>query len=150
VSLPRERERAPLPSAEREPAQKPQGSTLPKQALFWGGTGLAVSSAVVWGLAAVKLDNARERLDAACPAHVGDRCAQTSAAEQQNAQDAVDGIATYKAFRVGAYVGLGTGAALALFGLLLPDREAPVASARLSMTVAGDPQAPRLIVRGRF
>jgi hypothetical protein len=142
----------PLPPSAPDPgrAQHASVSSLPKQALFWGGTGLAVSSAVVWGFSAVGLDNARQRLDAACPAHEGDRCARTSAGEQRNAQDAVDGIATYKAVRIGAYVGLGTGATLALLGLLIKEQRAPATSAGPSLTVVGAPEAARFVVHGRF
>jgi hypothetical protein len=82
------------------------------------GAAIAVAGAVLVPVAASKIDGYRGDLAASCDIRGDDTCVNAKSGQQQQAQDAVDGIATWKTVRTGAWIGVGAGAAAALVGVI--------------------------------
>jgi hypothetical protein len=114
------------------------------------GAVVAVASGVTLLVANKNLDSARDHLATTCTDLLGtDRCHQTSPAWAVQAQSDVDAISSWKAVRVGAYIGLGVGLVSAAIASAVlassPRRKAPVQA-----EFAFGPANGALLLNGRF
>ena len=102
----------PPPSAT---SQRPLG-----WALLASGGGVAVAGTVVVLASGATLSSRRDRLAELCAVPNGrDDCTQAAPGRRAEAQDEVDSIATWKAVRVGGWIGVGLGVAAASTGGVL-------------------------------
>lgn len=120
----------PPPTPPPSSASKPEGPTvtpLPtddERTLAWtlliaGGGTAVIGLGFVIG-ASSSIDTRRERLAELCADPDGeDGCTTAQPGQREAAQSEVDSIATWKAVRIGGWVGLGVGAAAAGTGLVL-------------------------------
>jgi hypothetical protein len=120
----------PPPKTTPSAPRAPEGPILTQPApdddhtLAWtlviaGGATAAVGLGVVIG-ASSSIDTRRERLARLCAVPNGeDGCTSAQPGQREAAQSEVDSIATWKALRIGGWVGLGVGAVAAGTGLVL-------------------------------
>jgi hypothetical protein len=123
------------------------------------GTGAAftVVGAILIPVSNGRIDQGRNALDDSCQIRNGpDACYRANAGYEQAAQDQVDSIATYKAVRTGAWIGVGAGAVALVTGIALAAhapaaRPAPTSrsSSEWHLDVVPFP-APALSVRRTF
>ncbi|HEY2408357.1 MAG TPA: hypothetical protein VGI10_20260, partial [Polyangiaceae bacterium] len=118
---------APPPGAspQRAPSPVPAQSATPSApvagwVLLVSGGAVLTAGVVLIPIAQSKLGDARAELTGLCLVRAGsDACTTPQTGQRGAAQTQVDRIATWKAWRAGAWAGVGTGAALATTGLLL-------------------------------
>jgi hypothetical protein len=109
---------APIPRSPDEPAARAtSGAAWPLVAV---GLTVAVAGGVLVWVSQGKIDDNRANLGKTCDgAPVDDTCARAIYGMQGAAQAAQDAIATWKAVRLGSFIGLGVGAAVAVTGVAL-------------------------------
>lgn len=125
--------------------------------LMGTGLGVATVAAILITTANVRLGSERRALSASCEVRVGsDACRHALPGRQGEAQRQVDAIATWKAVRMGSWVGVGVGGALLVTGTaLLLGRDGaeggtlPVAG-DWRLDVAASPEGPSLSLSGTF
>jgi hypothetical protein len=101
-------------------APEPGRTSATAWPLIVGGAAVAVAAAVLIPVSQGRIDDNRSTLAATCNAPpVNDVCATAMNGKQGAAQSSEDAIATWKAARLGAWIGLGVGAAAAVTGLVL-------------------------------
>ena len=126
------------------PAPPAVGRTTSSAAwpLIVGGLAVAVAAAVLVPISQGRIDDNRSALAATCAAPpVDDVCMTALGGKRDAAQSSEDAIATWKAARLGAWIGLGAGAAAAVTGLVLKlgGGGAPRLTALLAPDSAGRP-----------
>lgn len=103
--------------------------------LIVSGLAVAVAAAVFVPVSQGKIDDNRTTLAATCNAPpVDDVCATAMNGKRDAAQSSENAIATWKAVRVGAWIGFGVGAAAAVTGAVL------------KLSGGGTPQVTALVV----
>jgi hypothetical protein len=108
---------APIPRSPDEPTPRPTSAAWP---LVVGGLAVTVAGGVLIWVSQGKIDDNRTRLTATCDGPpVDDTCAVAVNGMRGAAQAAQDAIATWKAVRLGSWIGLGVGAAAAVTGVAL-------------------------------
>lgn len=138
--------------SEPRPAPSKAGPWL----LIGSGAALTVVSAILVPVSNGRIDSARRDLEISCAVPNGaDACFSANPGYEQSAQDQVDSIATYKAVRMGAWIGLGAGSVALVTGVALAahasaTRPAPARrSARWDVEIVPFP-VPALSVRRTF
>ncbi|HEY4157184.1 MAG TPA: hypothetical protein VGM29_03770 [Polyangiaceae bacterium] len=112
---------APPSATNSTPAQSATPSApIAGWVLLVSGGAVLTAGVVLLPVAQGKLGDARGELAGLCLVRAGsDACTTPQTGQRDAAQSQVDRIATWKAWRAGAWAGVGTGAALATTGLLL-------------------------------
>lgn len=144
------RAQPPKPATPRETPETDDGRAH-AWALLIGGAGTAVLGGAFAIGASSSIDTRRERLAELCAVqHDPDECTSAEPGQRDAAQSEVDAIATWKAVRIGGYIGLGVGAAAAGTGLVLllgsSKREQP----KTSWSVTPLPGGAAVSVTGRL
>jgi hypothetical protein len=113
--------RTPAPTMPKTPsAPEPRTTSVAAWPLIVGGVAVAVGAAVLLPISQGRIDDSRSTLAATCNAPpIDDVCATAMTGQRNAAQSSEDAIATWKAARIGAWIGLGVGAAVAVTGVLL-------------------------------
>ena len=102
------------------PAPEARKTSAAAWSLIVSGLAVAVAAAVFAPVSQGKIDDNRTMLAATCnAAPVDDVCAIAMNGKRDAAQSSENAIATWKAVRVGAWIGLGVGAAAAVTGVVL-------------------------------
>lgn len=97
-----------------------RGATPGAWVLIGSGAAFVVAGAILIPIANGRIDDARNGLNQSCQYRNGlDGCFTANPGSQQTAQDQVDAIATYKAVRTGAWLGLGAGGIALITGIAL-------------------------------
>jgi hypothetical protein len=146
-------ERAGAPPAGAPPPSPPSPSARRAGAwLIGAGAVLAVAAAVAVPVAQSRLDAHRTALQGECATALRDDfCEGVKTGELTAAQGDVDGIATWKAVRIGAWVGAGVGLGALATGLVLrftrgaDGERAQASTATLSPLLASDAAGGRLV-----
>jgi hypothetical protein len=115
---------AAAPPANEPPRTPSTADEHGKSSLGWvllgGGALVALGGGAFVPLASSKIDDHRQDLALNCDQLNGeDACAHAKPNGQTAAQNAADGIATWKAVRTGAFIGLGVGAAAVVAGVIV-------------------------------
>jgi hypothetical protein len=151
------RETAPAPPvpgptvSEPPPAPSKTGAWV----LIGSGAALTVVSAILLPVSNAHIDASRRDLEISCAIPNGsDACFSANPGYEQAAQDQVDSIATYKAARTGAWIGLGAGSVALVTGIALAAhasaaRPAHRATTRWDVDIVPLP-FPALSLRGTF
>jgi hypothetical protein len=109
---------APIPRSPDD--QGPRATSGAAWALVAGGLAVAVAGGALIWVSQGKIDDNRATLGRTClNPPVGDTCAVSLSGMQGAAQSAEDAIATWKAVRLGSWIGVGVGAAMAVTGVAL-------------------------------
>jgi len=88
--------------------------------LALGGGAVTLASAILIPVSNGSINDSRAELEQSCEVRSGlDDCVHPNPGETARAQAAVNDIATWKAVRVGAWVGLGLGVAATVSGVVL-------------------------------
>jgi hypothetical protein len=117
------------------PAPEPRKTSAAAWSLIVSGLAVAVAAAVFVPVSQGKIDDNRTTLAATCNAPpVDDVCATAMNGKRDAAQSSENAIATWKAVRVGAWIGFGVGAAAAVTGAVL------------KLSGGGTPQVTALVV----
>jgi hypothetical protein len=86
--------------------------------LVGAGVALAAAGGVMVAVSHARIDAERSDLRATCDVLDGtDACANANPGLEARAQDDVDAIATWKAVRIGSWIGVGAGAVTAGIGV---------------------------------
>jgi hypothetical protein len=102
-----------------DPGPEPESNALGWALAIGGGAAALVGTGLVIGSSAT-IDSRRERLADLCAVPNGtDECTTAQPGKRADAQSEVDAIATWKAVRIGGWVGLGAGVAVAATGIIL-------------------------------
>jgi hypothetical protein len=105
-------------------APQPVGTSSAAWPLMIGGAAVAIAAAVLLPVSRGQIDDDRAALAAECSVlPTGDVCEFAWNGQGAAAQSHEDGIATWKAVRLGAWIGLGVGLATVATGLVLKIRE---------------------------
>jgi hypothetical protein len=107
---------APIPRSPDEAPRATSGAAWPLVAI---GLTVAVAGGVLIWVSQRKIDDNRTQLSSTCSVQVGDTCQTAINTMRVAAQSAEDAIATWKAVRLGSFIGLGVGAAMAVTGVAL-------------------------------
>jgi hypothetical protein len=117
---PRAAASAPPPAPPPSPAEPATAADRPAAGWWFLGAGVALAAGggVMVAVSQIRLDAERADLRATCDVLNGtDACTHSNLGMETQAQNDVDAIATWKAVRIGSWIGLGAGVAAAGYGV---------------------------------